>query len=136
MLIYALHILKDPVLPHSSSHWNGQEQLQALRTVDVYIKHHACCAHTAPPTCLCCDSQSILVAYADGYMGSCTWAGKVRPGQAGATRATSTSRRQSWNSTTTLAETWSQLVVVRVLYTSTGPKDPSVPLSAFLLNFK
>jgi hypothetical protein len=78
LLLYSLHVSKEPVLPHSSSHWNGAEQLQALRAVDVYIKHPLRCEHSAPPSCLCCDSQSILVAYADGFLGSASWLGKVR----------------------------------------------------------
>jgi hypothetical protein len=43
----------------------------------VYIKHPLRCEHSAPPSCLCCDSQSILVAYADGFLGSASWLGKV-----------------------------------------------------------
>jgi hypothetical protein len=77
LLLYSLHISKNPVLPHSSSHWSGAEQLQALRSVDVYIKHPLRCEHSAPPSCLCCDSQSILVAYADGCLGTASWLGKV-----------------------------------------------------------
>jgi hypothetical protein len=78
LLLYSLHVSKQPVLPHSTSHWSGAEQLQALRSVDVYIKHPLRCEHSAPPSCLCCDSQSILVAYADGCLGSASWLGKVR----------------------------------------------------------
>jgi hypothetical protein len=82
------------VLPHSSSHWSGAEQLQALRAVDVYIKHPLRCEHSAPPSCLACDSQSILVAYADGFLGSASWLGKVRR-RSGARAAAAVARKHA-----------------------------------------
>ncbi|KAF8071370.1 R06F6.8 [Scenedesmus sp. PABB004] len=82
LLIYGLHPLKQPLLPPARAggpHWSGQERLAALRGVDVYIKHATRCAHDAPPTALACSGLSILVAYADGYVGSASWGGKMRP---------------------------------------------------------
>eukprot|EP00879_Flechtneria_rotunda_P027415 GHRR01029366.1.p1 GENE.GHRR01029366.1~~GHRR01029366.1.p1 ORF type:complete len:171 (+),score=56.10 GHRR01029366.1:679-1191(+) len=80
LLVYALHTLKATALATSSSNnsWSAQQQQQqALWQQDIYIKHTVQCDHTALPTCLCSDSRSILVAYADGCIGSCNWSGKV-----------------------------------------------------------
>lgn len=48
--------------------------------MDVYVKHPVRCERDVPATCVCCDSRVILIAYADGYWGSCSWFGKVRVG--------------------------------------------------------
>uniref|UniRef100_A0A383V6J0 RIC1 C-terminal alpha solenoid region domain-containing protein n=1 Tax=Tetradesmus obliquus TaxID=3088 RepID=A0A383V6J0_TETOB len=78
LLLYGLHSSKQPVLPASGSHSSGAEQLAALRVTDVYIKHALACSHSAAPTCLACDSASILISYSDGCLGSASWLGKMR----------------------------------------------------------
>lgn len=79
LLVYDLHATKQPALPHLSggAHWGGAGAAAALARVDVYVKHTARCQHAAPPTALACDARAILVAYADGFLGSCSWSGKV-----------------------------------------------------------
>lgn len=87
LLLYGLHSSKQPVLPASGSHSSGAEQLAALRVTDVYIKHALACSHGAAPTCLACDSASILIGYSDGCLGSASWLGKVRRGCGSSTQA-------------------------------------------------
>lgn len=81
LLLYDLHVTKHPALPQLRSQaWGpntGHDASAALHTVDVYVKHPVRCDRDVPATCLCCDSRVILVAYADGYWGSCSWSGKV-----------------------------------------------------------
>lgn len=79
LLVYDLHVTKQPAIPAlRSQSWGTHDSLQQLHAVDVYVKHPVRCDREVPATCVCCDSRTILVAYADGYWGSCSWFGKVR----------------------------------------------------------
>jgi hypothetical protein len=79
LLVYDLHATKQPAIPAlRSQSWGTHDSLQQLHAVDVYVKHPVRCDREVPATCVCCDSRTILVAYADGYWGSCSWFGKVR----------------------------------------------------------
>lgn len=90
-----MHNSKQPLFPGSgasaststsgSGSWAGQERLAGLTAHDVYVKHSLRCQHSAPPTALCCDARTVLVGYADGFVGSCTWGGKVRASRTAAT---------------------------------------------------
>lgn len=79
LLVYDVHVTKQPAIPAlRSQSWGTHDSLQQLHAVDVYVKHPVRCEREVPATCVCCDSRTILVAYADGYWGSCSWFGKVR----------------------------------------------------------
>jgi hypothetical protein len=82
LLLYDLHTTKQLVLPPStlSAQYSPQDsaQQQQLHVVDVYVKHTARCGHAVPATRLACDSRAVLVAFADGLLGACSWSGKVR----------------------------------------------------------
>jgi hypothetical protein len=78
LLVYDLHVTKHPALPALRSQtWGPHDGSQPLHAVDVYVKHPVRCDRDVPATCVCCDSRVILVAYADGCWGSCSWFGKV-----------------------------------------------------------
>lgn len=78
LLLYGLHVTKQLALPSLKSNtWGVHDGSQCLHAVDVYVKHTVRCERAVPATCMCCDSRAILVAYADGFWGSCSWSGKV-----------------------------------------------------------
>lgn len=81
--MYDIHVSKHPALPAlRSQSWGSHHDAQQLPAVDVYVKHPVRCEREVPATCVCCDSRAILVGYADGYWGSCSWFGKVSWGVA------------------------------------------------------
>jgi len=78
LLVYDIHVTKQLALPQLRSQtWGTHDGSQSLHAVDVYVKHPVRCERAVPATCVCCDNRVILVAYADGYLGSCSWSGKV-----------------------------------------------------------
>lgn len=59
------------------------------------MKHPVRCERDVPATCVCCDSRAVLIAYADGYWGSCSWFGRVREGVCWCTCGAAHGRQQS-----------------------------------------